>query len=162
MSDDRQVVLQTRRKSDPTAPTISDVVIGDLKLVFVERPRSPLPGDFIEGTAHPCIYPDLKSGESVDVDVNWTENIHPKHPFCYELMNIPGRTAILQHSANVFDELEGCQAPGTTTASYKKDGIRAGIPHRDMLGVVASVAALGMLQDKLCRKNYRLRILEAA
>lgn len=161
MSDDRQVVLQTRRNGDSTAPTISDVVIGDLKLVFFERPRTPLPGDFIEGAAHPCVYPDLKSGESVDVDVNWTENVHPKHPFCYELMNIPGRTAILQHAANVFDELEGCQAPGTMTAQFAAGGIRPGMPHRAMLGVVQSGPALGMLQDKLCRKNYRLRIVEA-
>ena len=154
MNDDRQVVLQTRRKGDPTAPTISDVVIGGLALVFLERPRAPLPGDFIAGAAHPCI-------PAGDYDVDWTENVHPKHPFCYEIMRVPGRTAILQHAADVFDQLEGCQAPGLATFAWKKDGIRPGMPHRDMLGVVSSVAALGMLQDKLCRKNYRLRIVEA-
>ncbi len=154
MSDERQVVLQTRRKGDPTAPTISDVVIGDLKLVFVERPRAPLPGDYIEGAAHPCI-------PAADYDVDWTEKVHPKHPYCYEIMRVPGRTAILQHAADVIDQLEGCQAPGLATYPWKKDGIHPGMPHRDMLGVVSSVPALGMLLDNLCRKNYRLRIVEA-
>ena len=61
---------------------------------------------------------------------------------------------------NVFDELEGCQGPGLAAVMFKKNGIRPGMPHRDMLGVTSSAAALGMLQDKLCRKNYRLRIIE--
>ena len=159
MSDDRQILLQTRRKGDPTAPTISDVVLGELKIVLLERPRAPLPGDFIEGAAHPCI-------PAGDYDVDWTENVHPKHPFCYQIITGPGtpapdRSAILQHAADVFDQLEGCQAPGLATFAWKKDGIRPGMPPRDMLGVVSSMAALGMLQDKLCRKNYRLRIVEA-
>lgn len=159
MSDDCQVVLQTRRKGDPTAPTISDVVVDDLVLVFLERPRAPLPGDYIEGAAHPCI----PAGE---YNVDWTENVHPKHPFCYQIVTGPGtlapdRSAILQHAADVFDQLEGCQAPGLATNLWRKNGIRPGMPHRDMLGVVSSVVALGMLQDKLCRKNYRLRIVEA-
>ena len=160
MSDDRQILLQTRRKGDPNAPTISDIVLGELKIVFLERPRVPLPGDFIEGAGHPCI-------PAGDYEVDWTENVHPEHPFCYQIITGPGtpapdRSAILQHSADVFDQLEGCQAPGLATYPWKKDGIRPGVPHRDMLGVVSSVAALGMLQDKLCRKNYRLRIVEAS
>lgn len=155
MSDDRVVVTQIRRKGDPTAPTISDVRYEDLVLVFVERPRTPLLTDYIEGAAHPCIL-------AADYDADWTENVHPKHPFCYEIMNVPGRSAILQHSADVFDQLEGCQAPGLATYTWKKDSIHPGMPHRDMLGVVSSVIALGRLQDKLCRKNYRLSIVEAA
>lgn len=159
MNDDRDVIIQARRRGDPAAPTISDIHYGDLVIVILERPRAPLPDDYIEGAAHPCI-------PAGDYDVDWTENVHPKHPFCYQIVTGPGtpapdRSAILQHSADVFDQLEGCQAPGLGTNLWKKDGIRPGMPHRDMLGVVSSVAALGMLQDKLCRKNYRLRIVEA-
>lgn len=159
MSDERPVLTAVRRKSDPTSPTISDIEYDGLRIVLLERPRNPIPADYVEGAAHPCIPQGA-------YDVNWTENVHPKHPFCYQIITGPGtpapdRSAILQHSADVIDQLEGCQAPGTATALWKKDGIRAGVPHRDMLGVVSSVTALGMLQDKLCRKNYRLVIKES-
>ena len=159
MNDERQVVLQVRRAGDPAAPTISDVTIGDLTIVFLERPRAPSPDDFVAGAAHPCI-------PAGDYDVDWTENIHPKHPYCYQIVTGPGtpapdRSDILQHAADVIDQLEGCQALGLRVVAWKKDGIRPGVPHRDMTGVESSVPALGMLQDKLCRKNYRLRIVEA-
>ena len=158
MDDERQLVIMTSRKGDPTEPTISDVVLDDLHLVFVERPRTPLPADWIEGAPHPCIPRDA---EGITYDVDWTENVHPKHPFCYEIMRVPGRTAILQHSADVMDQLEGCQAPGLSVYPWKKDGIRPGMPHRDMVGVVSSVPALNAFLDKLQRKNYRLKIMEA-
>ncbi len=156
MSDDREVVTQIRRKGDPAEPTISDVTLASgEKFTFLERPRAPRPDDFIEGAAHPAI-------PAMPYDVNYTRGIHPKHPFCYEIMNVPGRTAILQHAANVIDQLEGCQAPGEAAVMFKADGIRPGMPHRDMLGVSASVAALKAWEEALGRKNYRLVILEVA
>lgn len=156
MSDEREVVEQVRRKGDPHEPTISDVTLKTgQKFHFVERPRDPLPGDFIEGAAHPAI----PAGE---YDVDYTRGVHPKHPFCYEIMRVPGRTAILQHAADVIDQLEGCQAPGLEVVQWKKDGIRPGMPHRDMAGVAASVPALKAWEEALGRKNYRLVIKETA
>ena len=158
MADERVLVIQTRRKGDPAAPTISDVTLptGE-KFVFLERPRAPKPEDFVEGAAHPCIPPNEEG-----YDVDYTRGVHPKHPFCYEIMRVPGRTAILQHSANVIDQLEGCQAPGLAVATFTKDSIKPGVPHSDELGVAGSVAALKAWEDALGRKNYRLRIVEAA
>jgi hypothetical protein len=155
VSDERQVVTQIRRKGDPVAPTISDVNIDGLALVILERPRKPDPRDYVEGAAHPCI--PGAPGDGIAYDVDWTENVHPKHPFCYEIMNVPGRTAILQHSANWIRQLEGCQAPGLRAEIV--EGTYHGQAVKE-LGVSSSVAALGMLQDKLQRKNYRLIIID--
>ena len=160
MNDDREEVIQTRRKGDPAEPTISDVTLkSGEKFVFLERPREPREEDFIEGAAHPCI---PGSVEGVPYDVDYTRGVHPKHPFCYEIMNVPGRTAILQHAADVIDQLEGCQAPARATMMWNASGIRPGMPRRQMLGVGASGPALQAWETALGRKNYRLIIKEAA
>ncbi len=161
MSDDkREEVEMVSRPGDPAEPTISDVVLKTgQKFLFLERPRRPRPNDFIEGAAHPCI---PRSVQGVVYDVDYTRGVHPKHPFCYEIMRVPNRTAILQHAADVIDQLEGCQAPGLMTNEWRKDGIRPGMPHRDMLGVVSSVPALKAWEEAMGRKNYRLVIKEQA
>lgn len=159
MSDEREVVTMVSRPGDPAEPTISDVVLASgKKFIFVERPREPRADDFIDGGAHPCI---LRDKEGIAYDVDYTRGVHPKHPSCYEIMRVPGRTAILQHAADVIDELEGCQAPVLATNLWKKDGIRPGMPHRDMLGGVSSGPALKAWEDALGRKNYRLVIKES-
>lgn len=141
MSDDRKVVTLNRYETGPNG-TFGKISVDDLILESLERPRD------IED--HPCI----PTGE---YDVNWTENVHPKHPFCYEVINVPNRTAILIHSANWFEELLGCIAPGRTMGVIEGDYEGQHINHR---GVGGSVAALDALQDKLCRKNFRLIITE--
>lgn len=158
--EERLEVVQIRRKGDPAEPTISDVLLptGE-KFIFLERPRAPRPDDFIEGAAHPAIPGSI---EGVAYDVDYTRGVHPEHPFCYEIMRVPGRTAILQHAADVIDQLEGCQAPGLATNTWEAGGIRPGMPHRRMLGVVSSVPALKAWEEALGRKNYRLIIKEVA
>ena len=159
MADEREEVIQLRRKGDPTEPTISDVTLRDgQKFVFLERPRAPREEDFIEGAAHPCI---PGSVEGIAYDVDYTRGIHPKHPFCYEIMRVPGRTAILQHSANVIMQLEGCQAPGMSVGLFDLNAIAPGMPPHSTVGVVSSVAALKAWEEALGRKAYRLIIKEA-
>jgi hypothetical protein len=46
VSADRPIVTMVRRKGDPTAPTISDIVYGALRVVVLERPRAPLAKDY--------------------------------------------------------------------------------------------------------------------
>ncbi len=159
MSDERAVLTMVRRRGDPVAPTIGDLEYDGLKLVFLERPRAPAPQDYAhDGNPHPCI-----PASDIGYDVDWTENVHPKHPFCYQVITgfgtpAPDRSDILQHSANWIRQLLGCQAPGLKAEIV--EGIYQGQKIRE-LGVSNSVAALGMLQDKLCRKNYRLIIKDA-
>jgi hypothetical protein len=145
------IVTMTRRRGDEVAPTISDLDINGL--VVLERPRAPAAQDYSpDGKPHPCI----PAGEYAVV---WTENVHPLHPFCYEVMNVPGRSAILIHSANWIRELEGCLAPGTRAEIVEGDYKGK---HVKELGVSNSKAALGMLQDILCRKDFTLVIKDQA
>ncbi len=144
-------VTMTRRRGDEVAPTISDLDINGL--VVLERPRAPAAQDYApDGKPHPCI----PAGEYAVV---WTENVHPLHPFCYEVMNVPGRSAILIHSANWIRELLGCLAPGTKAEIVEGDYEGQ---HVKELGVSNSKAALGMLQDILCRKDFTLVIVDEA
>lgn len=155
--DDRPIVTMVRRKGDPAAPTISDVVFGALRIVILERPRKPLQKDYAkDGKPHPCI----PAGE---YDSIWTENVHPEHPACYQLVTGPGTPApdrdnILIHIANIIRELLGCLATGL------KAEIVSGKYHGDAFsefGVSSSGPALGMLCDALHSKDFRLIIKEA-
>jgi hypothetical protein len=154
---DRAIVTMSRRKGDPTAPTISDIIFGDLRIVVLERPRNPLAKDFAkDGKPHPCI----PAGEYA---VKWTENVHPDHPACYQVMTgegtpAPDRTDILIHVANIIRELLGCLAPGLKAETVQ--GMYHGEPFKEF-GVSSSGPALGMLHDALHRKDFRLIIREA-
>lgn len=147
-------VTITRRKGDEVAPTISDLEADGLHLVVLERPRKPIPADYAaDGKPHPCI----PEGE---YDVPWTENVHPKHPFCYQVKTGPGtpapdRSDVLFHSANWIRQLLGCLAPGLRAEIVEGDYEGK---HVKELGVSSSGAALGQLLDKLCRKDFKLII----
>lgn len=52
---------------------------------------------------HPCIPAGIYQVEM---------RPHPIHGNCYEILDVPGRTAILIHSANIYQQLLGCVAPG--------------------------------------------------
>lgn len=115
---------------------------GSYACVTLERPFS---GD------HPCI----PIGE---YDVEWTsDGRHPEHNPCYEVMSVPGRTAILIHPANWYQELLGCIAPGTrimdVAGTYKGMAI-------NQKGVEESGKALGYLLDDLGRQSFKLIISE--
>ena len=46
---------------------------------------------------------------------------HPKHGLCYEVQNVPGRTAILIHSANFWRQLLGCISLGRSVQVIEAD-----------------------------------------
>lgn len=150
------IVTLTRRRGDEVAPTISDLDINGL--VVLERPRAPAAQDYApDGKPHPCI----PAGEYAVV---WTENVHPLHPFCYQVVTgagtpAPDRSDVLFHSANWIRELLGCLAPGTRAEIVEGDYKGQ---HVKELGVSNSKAALGMLQDILCRKDFTLVIVDEA
>lgn len=158
MIDERPIVTLVRRKCDPAAPTIGDLEYDGLRLVVLERPRDPALKDFAkDGQPHPRI-------NAGDYDVDWTENVHPHHPACYQTITGPGtpspdRSDILWHSANWIRQLLGCHAPGLkaeiVTGVYDGQGVTE-------FGVSSSGPALSALHDKLQRKNFRLIITEAA
>ena len=105
---------------------------------------------------HPCIpLPQDPDGYIV----KWTVGIHPNHPECYEVTGVPGRTAILIHSANIFEQLLGCVAPGASVAVMDMDWQGQKVNH---LGVTASKDTLAALIADMGKEDFRLIIKEAA
>lgn len=96
---------------------------------------------------HPCIPKGVYK-------VLWT-NTHPIHGECYEVMNVPARTAILIHSANWFDQLLGCIAPGRSVQDV--EGVWQEKP-RKMKGVTSSKDALKGLIENMDKKEFELTI----
>lgn len=90
-----------------------------------------------------------------DYRVIWTSGLHPHHPQCYEVMNVPGRTAILIHPANWFDELLGCIALGRSIMDIqRKDGTM-------MRGISSSVDAVNAFVNHMGKENFQLTIKRA-
>ena len=100
---------------------------------------------------HPCIPCGV-------YDVVWTIGVHPNHPEVYEVRNVPGRTAILIHSANVYEQLLGCIAPGKDVEVMDLDYEGQHINH---LGVTSSKDTLAALIKDLGKEMFRLIIREA-
>lgn len=144
--DNRRVVTLTRTVRSQFG-TFGKLETGSFECASLERPH-----DIVD---HPCI----PAGE---YDVDWTD-VHPHHNPCYEIMRVPGRTAILIHSANWYQELLGCVAPGARAEEVVDiEGKHLGKPGNKQYGVSASGPALKALLDDLHRQNFRLVIKEDA
>ena len=111
---------------------------------ILERPR-----DIGE---HPCI----PAGMYV---VAWTSGVHPKHPECYELTGVHGRTDILIHPANAYEQLLGCLAPGTDIGQVSLDWEGQHIAH---IGVLNSRMALAALINDMGKATFPLTIENAS
>lgn len=142
MSDRRIVTLTRDVKTRGPLGTFGYLWTGSYACVTLERPFS---GD------HPCI----PQGE---YDVNWTaDGRHPIHNPCYEVMSVPNREAILFHSANWFQQLQGCIAPGVRVQTVEGDWDNQ---HLKQKGISGSKVALQSLLDDLDRQDFRLVIIE--
>ncbi len=140
----RRLVTLTRDLSRSShLGTFGELDTGSFKCKSLERPRAGLIPE------HPCI----PAGE---YDVDWTD-VHPHHNPCYEIMNVPERTAILVHAANIYEQLLGCIAPGSQVEEMEVEWEGQTVKH---VGVAASGPALKMLLDDLHHLPFRLRIVE--
>lgn len=91
----------------------------------------------------------------------------PAHGECYEAVNVPGRTNIQIHSANLAGDeskgyakqLDGCIAPGVTVVNFKAGTKPAA--DRDQRGVAASKSAVAGLVDALRKEPFILTVKEA-
>lgn len=83
---------------------------------------------------------------------------HPEHGRVYELV-VPGRTAILVHSANWFQELLGCLAPGASIDDVVDImGNWLGNPGRKQKGVTSSHDTLKRLMADLDGQAVQISI----
>ena len=145
--DDRRTIILTRRlRLSSEVGTFGCLDTGTFKCMTVERPRPGLIND------HPCI-PATERG----YDMDWTVGVHPKHPEVYEIQ-VPGRTAILVHSANVMEQLLGCIAPGRAVGHIELEIDGKPISHD---GVTDSRNTLADLIKDLDKKPCRLIVKEA-
>lgn len=84
----------------------------------------------------------------------------------YGLKDVPGRTDIEIHSANLAEQLLGCIAPGDAVAFFAQDSISKGVPIETVVGVTNSVATLYKLEidmrdGKLQQVPFTLEIKNA-
>ena len=142
-------LIITRGLSTPFG-TFSDAADpdGGFACKILERPAA------CDVANHPRIELPLP-GEAI---TKWTVGVHPLHPEVYEVMNVPGRTAILIHSANVFEQLLGCLAPGATVEPVSLTWEGQAINH---VGVTSSKATLAALIAHYNKQPFRLIIKEA-
>lgn len=129
-------------KSQPSAPdgTFSQGETDDgFKFVMVEKPWADNKPDLS------CI------PRSSRYPARWQWS--PKHnTFLYHILEVPNRTAIEWHSANVHWQLLGCGAPGARIDMFAKDSIAPGMPPVDARGVIASANTLIMFHQAMRNK----------
>ena len=80
---------------------------------------------------------------------------HPIHGNCYEVLDVPGRTAILLHSANWYQQLLGCVALGRAIGEVEGYWEDSAIKQK---GVVSSKDAIKGFEDDLNGESFNLRI----
>ncbi len=84
---------------------------------------------------------------------------HPEHGKAYEL-EVPGRTAILIHAANWFQELLGCLAPGSSIDDVVDlTGKWLGHPNRKQKGVTSSHDTLKRLMADLAGEAVQITVV---
>lgn len=151
MGEERREIVLTRdlRRTDGHYGTFGDLDTGTFRCKILERPKPGLVGD------HPCVPPTDRG-----YDMDWTSGVHPHHPQSYEV-RVPGRTAILFHSANWYQQLLGCFAPGLIIDDViDLKGKCLGSAGAKQVGVSGSLAALDGLIKNLAQKPCRLVIKE--
>lgn len=90
--------------------------------------------------------------------VTWKK--HPEHGWCYELQDVQGRTFILIHSANWYQELLGCLALGASIADVMDlTGKWLGKAGAKQLGVTSSVATVARFNAHMDQKDFMLTIV---
>ncbi len=85
--------------------------------------------------------------------------VHPEHGLCYEVQNVVGRTGILIHPANWFQELLGCIALGRSVDEVVDfTGKWLGQPGRKQLGVTSSGDAVKAFWNHMGGVDFMLTI----
>lgn len=79
----------------------------------------------------------------------WEENTTLRQKKCWEITSVPGRGAILIHSGNTVDDIEGCILVGFTT----------GVLHQKA-AVLDSKRAMSSLRFVLGEAEHTLKIIE--
>ena len=114
-------------------------------------------GDWKSDSGFSCVTmekPDLNDAPDIScipkgqyqVEWQWSQ-----HHGCnlYHVQNVPNRSNIEIHAANVQEQLLGCIAVGYVLAMFTKDSIAPGMPPEDERGVTASKETLAAVEADL-------------
>ena len=83
----------------------------------------------------------------------------PTHGRVYQVMNVPNRSNILIHSANIPSQLLGCIAVGKSVAVFNPGSIKGlKVPTK---GISRSREALKQLEDEMSGEDFTLEIIFA-
>lgn len=91
----------------------------------------------------------------------------PLHGWCFYVMDVPNRGNIEIHSANLYDQLLGCIAPGLDFGVFVAgtmmhiegpNGLEVAPLPRNMKGVINSKEALALLEHDLGTNDFQLTI----
>lgn len=145
----------TRRLPKPgdNSGTLSKYIADSgLTLSCVERPWTDKDGDGKDDANESCIQPGPKSRTAYTYLCKWLWS--PKHKRnCYHLQDVEGRIGIEIETANVYQQLKGCIAPGLGFDTFpdgfplRKEGSE--VLERSQIGVTKSVGALAMLEKDM-------------
>jgi hypothetical protein len=141
----RTVVLTRNRALMGPGGTPGDLLVPDVgwRCKTVERPP--------EGE-HPCV--PFKAS----IGYGCLFLPHPREGDRYELQAVPGRTAILIHPANVWQQLLGCITLGEAHAWFEPGVLPHGLPDVRTLGVAGSVATVHAFEALMQLKPFTLII----
>lgn len=143
MTDNKDIRRLVRIKSNPSTPdgTFSEgETDSGFKFVVVERPWV----NNLQGLS--CIPRPARHA------CQWAWSEHHQR-FLYHVFDVVGRDAIEIHSANVYEQLKGCFAPGARFEIFEAGSLHSGVPSRTMKGVIASAATLDALHADLKNKD---------
>ena len=85
---------------------------------------------------------------------------HEIHGWCYQLLNVDGRTAILIHAANWFQELLGCLAFGAAICDVVDvTGRWLGKVGAKQMGVMSSGPTVARFNAHMDQKDFMLTIV---
>ncbi len=87
---------------------------------------------------------------------------HEIHGWCFQLLDVQGRTVILIHAANWFQELLGCLAFGASiTDVVDETGKWLGKPGAKQMGITSSGTTVMRFNEHMDRKDFMLTIRRA-
>ena len=131
------LVELTRHETGPFGTFGEITTPSGLVLKTLERPAD---------IDHPCIY-------AADFIADY--RLHPINGWRYELFGVNGRSSILIHPANWFEELEGCIALGATIEDVSGEYNGVKINHK---GVTHSKASVAMFEADMKKLPFILRV----
>ncbi len=91
----------------------------------------------------------IPAGNYMVTPHNWAGKTGFKFSRCWHVNNVAGRSAILIHSGNTTDDIEGCILVGFAQGTLK-----------NKKAVLQSVKAINFMRERIGNKGFELQIID--